>query len=162
MSNEKTTAYEIVTQLLTHGYTLSTAESCTGGTIASTITSIAGCSAVFTGSVIAYCNKVKANVLGVKESTLENHGAVSEETVREMVAGVQRVMGTDCAIATSGIAGPGGGTAQKPVGTVWIAVAVHNKITTLLLQTGCNNREENIKATVNKALATLKEAIAKE
>ena len=162
MSNEEATAEKIVAQLLTHGYTLSTAESCTGGSIASAITSVAGCSAVFTGSVVAYCNKVKAHVLGVKECTLEKHGAVSEETVKEMVAGVQKLMGTDCAIATSGIAGPAGGTAQKPVGTVWIAVAVRNKITTLLLETGCNKREENIKTTVNKALATLQEAISKE
>lgn len=101
--------------------TVATAESCTGGNIAHEITSVAGSSDYYNGSVVSYTNTVKHNVLGVSEETLSKEGAVSESTVRQMVAGACRVLGTDCAIATSGIAGPGGGTPEKPVGTVWIA-----------------------------------------
>lgn len=103
-------------------FTVATAESCTGGNIAHRITSIAGSSSVFMGSVVAYSNDVKHLVLGVKEETLNRYGAVSIPTVEEMAQGACNVIGTDCAIATSGIAGPGGGTPDKPVGTVCIAV----------------------------------------
>ena len=104
------------------GLTVATAESCTGGNIAHEITSIAGSSSVFMGSVVAYSNDVKHRVLGVKKETLETYGAVSIPTVEEMAEGVCRVIDTDCSIVTSGIAGPGGGTPDKPVGTVCIAV----------------------------------------
>lgn len=104
------------------GLTVSTAESCTGGNIAHLITSIAGSSSSFMGSVVAYSNEVKHRVLGVNDETLLQHGAVSIATVEEMAQGVCTTIGTDCAIVTSGIAGPGGGTAEKPVGTVCIAV----------------------------------------
>ncbi len=103
--------------------TLATAESCTGGYVAHKLTSVAGSSAHFRGSVVAYDNAVKQSVLGVRPETLAAHGAVSEETVREMAEGARRVLGADIALATSGIAGPGGGTADKPVGTICIAVA---------------------------------------
>ncbi len=109
--------------LLERGAALATAESCTGGLIASRITSIAGCSAWFRGSVVAYSNEVKKELLGVKPETLMKYGAVSEETVKQMAAGVMRAAGSDYAVATSGIAGPDGGTPEKPVGTVWIAAA---------------------------------------
>lgn len=102
--------------------TVATAESCTGGNIAHLITSIAGSSSAFMGSVVAYSNDVKHRVLGVSLDTLNNHGAVSESTVAEMVQGVCNAIGTDCGIATSGIAGPDGGSDEKPVGTVCIAV----------------------------------------
>jgi nicotinamide-nucleotide amidase len=102
--------------------TLSTAESCTGGYLAHLVTSVPGSSSYFMGSVVSYANEVKMKQLGVKEETLRQHGAVSEQTVREMVAGAVRLLGTDVAVATSGIAGPDGGTPEKPVGTVWIAV----------------------------------------
>jgi nicotinamide-nucleotide amidase len=102
--------------------TLSTAESCTGGYLAHLVTSVPGSSSYFIGSVVSYANEVKMKQLGVKEETLRQHGAVSEQTVREMVAGAVRLLGTDVAVATSGIAGPDGGTPEKPVGTVWIAV----------------------------------------
>jgi len=102
--------------------TLSTAESCTGGYIAHRITSIAGSSNYFKGSVIAYANEVKKQQLGVSETTLQQHGAVSEETVKEMLKGVTEKLQTNVAIAVSGIAGPDGGSEEKPVGTVWIAV----------------------------------------
>lgn len=102
--------------------TVATAESCTGGNIAHQITSIAGSSSTFMGSVVAYSNDVKHRVLGVKNKTLETFGAVSIPTVEEMVQGACDIIGTDCAIVTSGIAGPGGGSPDKPVGTVCIAV----------------------------------------
>lgn len=109
-------------KLKAKGFTVGTAESCTGGTIASQITAIAGSSQYFKGSVVSYSNEVKMNVLDVQQATLEQYGAVSEETVREMAAGALKVLKTDCVMAVSGIMGPDGGSADKPVGTVWIAV----------------------------------------
>ena len=108
--------------LLKNKKTISTAESCTGGAIASLITSVPGSSAYFEGSVVSYSNKIKKSLLGVKESTLDQFGAVSEETVKEMLTGLLQKMNTDYGIAVSGIMGPDGGTPDKPVGTVWIAV----------------------------------------
>lgn len=110
------------------GLTVATAESCTGGNIAHQVTSIAGSSSAFMGSVVAYSNDVKHRVLGVKNETLEEFGAVSIPTVEEMAQGVCQVIRTDCSIVTSGIAGPGGGTPDKPVGTVCIAVKSPNGI----------------------------------
>lgn len=108
--------------LAERGETLATAESCTGGNIAHEITRIVGSSVYFKGSVVAYSNEVKIRVLNVSSEALSGFGAVSRETVLQMVSGVQRLLSSDCAIATSGIAGPGGGSVEKPVGTVWIAV----------------------------------------
>lgn len=110
-------------RLLQLGKTISTAESCTGGKLASLLNRHSGSSAWYWGSVVAYDNSVKQNVLGVKSQTLAQYGAVSEACVREMAEGVRRLCGTDYAIATSGVAGPTGGTPDKPVGTVWIAWA---------------------------------------
>lgn len=104
--------------------TLATAESCTGGNIAHKITEIAGCSDVFRGAVVSYCNEVKQRVLGVPAAVLKANGAVSEPTVRAMAEGVARLLDAGCAVATSGIAGPGGAVPGKPVGTVWIAATV--------------------------------------
>lgn len=103
--------------------TLATAESCTGGNIAHRITAIAGCSDCYNGSIVSYANDVKINILGVKKESIEAHGVVSEEVVAQMAEGVKKAIGTDCAIATSGIAGPSGATPNKPVGTVCIAIA---------------------------------------
>ncbi len=108
--------------------TISTAESCTGGLIAHKLVSVAGASDYFVGSMVCYSYEAKENYLGVKKNTLDTFGAVSEETVREMVQGALRNLKTDYAIAVSGIAGPGGGTPDKPVGTVWIAVGNNEKI----------------------------------
>ena len=118
-----TPAELLLHKLRGHGYTMATAESCTGGNIAHLITAIAGCSDVFFGGVVSYCNDVKIKVLGVDCGALEREGAVSEAVVRQMAEGVRRVLGTDCAVATSGIAGPGGAVPGKPVGTVWIAAS---------------------------------------
>ena len=141
--------------LIEQGLTLATAESCTGGNIARLLTSQAGASAYFKGGVVAYSNEVKESILGVKHSTLEAHGAVSEETVREMVEGVRTKLGADLAIATTGIAGPDGGTPEKPVGTVWIAVADATHTEAKLLQFGANRRQQNIDCSTNQAFAML-------
>lgn len=141
--------------LVERGLTLATAESCTGGNIARLLTAQAGASAYFKGGVVAYSNEVKESVLGVKHETLEAHGAVSEETVREMVEGVRTRLGADLAIATTGIAGPDGGTPEKPVGTVWIAVADATHTEAKLLQFGANRRQQNIDRSTNQAFAML-------
>lgn len=102
---------------------LATAESCTGGLLASTLTDVSGSSEWFNGSVVAYSNEVKANLLGVPGDILEQHGAVSEPVVLAMAQGVLKTIGADVSVAISGIAGPTGGTPDKPVGTVWMAWA---------------------------------------
>jgi PncC family amidohydrolase len=109
--------------LLPHGLWLATAESCTGGLIGHLITNVAGSSAYYLGGVTAYSNQAKVRLLGVRKETLEQHGAVSEETVLEMARGVRKAMGADIGISVSGIAGPTGGTPDKPVGTVWIGLS---------------------------------------
>lgn len=115
-------------KLLENNLTVATAESCTGGTIASRIVQTVGSSAYFLGSVVSYSNEVKASVLNVERRLIDRHGAVSREVVESMVKGVCRLMHTSCGIATSGIAGPFGGTTEKPVGTVWFAVKYHDHI----------------------------------
>jgi nicotinamide-nucleotide amidase len=140
------------------GMKLATAESCTGGYIAHRITSVAGSSDYFKGSVIAYDNAVKVNVLGVKTETLEPYGAVSSQVVEEMALGVSKLLSADYAIAVSGIAGPGGGTSEKPVGTVWVAVASANKVTSKKFIFG-HDRQRNIVCASFAALALLKEHI---
>lgn len=121
---ENATMQELVHKILIErGLTLSTAESCTGGTIASRFTAMAGASAYFLGGVVAYANEAKRDILGVNYDDITRYGAVSEQVVRQMAEGARRITGADYAIATSGIAGPAGGSAEKPVGTVWMAVA---------------------------------------
>ena len=129
--------------------TLATAESCTAGNIAAIITAIPGSSRFYKGGIVAYNNDVKINLLGVSPQTLEEKGAVSEEAVIEMVKGAMKSMNSDCAVATSGIAGPTGGTPENPVGSVWIAAGMKDKIITLKV-TGDEGRKRNIeKATLN-------------
>ncbi len=141
--------------LLEQNSTLSTAESCTGGQIAHLITRIAGSSAYFLGSVVSYANSVKEEVLKVKPETLSNFGAVSEQTVIEMAEGVRKLTGSSYAVSTSGIAGPGGGTPEKPVGTIWIAATNGDKTITKKLNLG-RSREQNILYTSKAALNTLR------
>lgn len=133
---------------------LAAAESCTGGAIAAGITAIAGASAMFDCGIVAYHNKTKQQVLNVREDTLETYGAVSEQTVAQMAEGVKKLARADYAIATSGIAGPGGGTFEKPVGTVWIAVSGKYETKTKLFQFH-NDRAINIERTVAHAFAML-------
>ncbi len=137
------------------GLTLATAESCTGGMIAHKITSVPGSSEYFKGSIVAYSNEIKEKILNVQHLTLQNHGAVSEETVIEMVKGAIKVIETDLAIASSGIAGPSGGTPTKPVGTIWIAAGNKDKIVTKKLQLG-NNRIKNIETSTVFAMDLLR------
>ncbi len=141
-----------------HGMTVSTAESCTGGNVAARITSIAGSSDYFKGAIVAYANEVKMNLLQVSPHVLDEFGAVSEEVVVAMVKGVMNALGTDCAMAISGVAGPGGGTVEKPVGTVWIAAACGSEIRTFK-QAFDRGREVNIERACNNALLLLLELL---
>ena len=126
------------------GKTIATAESCTGGRLAAALNAQSGSSAYYMGSVVAYDNSVKTNVLGVSPITLNTEGAVSESTVRQMAEGVRSLLNTDYAIATSGIAGPTGGTVDKPVGTVWIAWATPTATEAKCFQFGASREREQI------------------
>ena len=142
------------------GMTISTAESCTGGRLAAVLNAQSGSSAFYMGSVVAYANDVKEQVLGVQQDTLQKYGAVSEQTVREMVNGVRALMHTDYAIATSGIAGPTGGTADKPVGTVWIAWATPEGTSAECFHFGvAREREQITQRAVTTALVKLIQSI---
>ena len=136
------------------GLTLATAESCTAGNIAAVITAIPGSSHFYKGGVIAYSDEVKVNLLGVNPETLEKNGAVCEEVVIEMAKGAMKSMNSDCAVATSGIAGPTGGTPEKPVGTVWIAVTMKDKVMTMKAS-GDEGRNKNIENASLNALQML-------
>jgi PncC family amidohydrolase len=109
--------------LIQRGLWLATAESCTGGLISHLITNVAGSSSYYLGGVTSYSNEAKVRLLGVSRDTLEQHGAVSEQTVLEMARGIRTAMGADIGVSVSGIAGPSGGTPDKPVGTVWIGLS---------------------------------------
>ncbi len=125
-----TTAEKLVKLLTERKLTCATAESCTGGGVGHAITCVAGSSAVFWGGVISYDNSVKRNVLGVPEEVLREMGAVSSECAAAMAEGARRLMGTDLAVSITGIAGPGGGSAEKPVGLVWFGLASASGVTT--------------------------------
>ena len=145
-------------QLRALGQRVGTAESCTGGAIAARITSVAGSSAYFQGSVIAYANAVKQGILGVNQADLLVHGAVSEPVVKQMAAGLRKQLKVDWAIATSGIAGPEGGSAEKPVGTVWIAVAGPSYLWAERFQMG-RDRGRVIQKTVLASLNALRKGL---
>jgi nicotinamide-nucleotide amidase len=137
---------------------IATAESCTGGYIAKKLTSIPGSSEYFKGSVVAYSNDIKQNILGVSDETLRTHGAVSKEVVEEMVKGIMKLFHTEYAIAVSGIAGPEGGTENKPVGTTWIAVANGNEIIAERYMFG-KKRDVNIEKATNTAMGMMRKMI---
>lgn len=150
---------EIIGELLREkGWTVSTAESCTGGYVAHLITSVSGSSDYFEGSVVSYSNKVKETALGVSWESIKEHGAVSQQVVEEMANGVKQKLNTDCSIATSGVAGPTGGTDEKPVGTVWIAVSTPKGTVSQRFQFG-NDREKNISRSAFSALHMLQKEI---
>lgn len=159
LSEEDTPLEVIIGELLKNkNLTVSTAESCTGGSIAARLTSIAGSSEYFNGGIVAYSNKVKMELLHVSSETLDQYGAVSEQTVVEMVKGAMKALKTDCAVATSGIAGPGGGTPEKPVGTVWIAAGYKNEIRTYKQETN-RGRAMNVERASNNALLLLRDLL---
>lgn len=149
---------EIGKRLIERKMTVSTAESCTGGGIAARLTSVPGSSEYVKGGIVAYSNEVKVNLLDVSMETLHQVGAVSRETVIQMAKGAMKRLKTDCAIATSGIAGPGGGTPEKPVGTIWMAVAYKNEISTRKLE-GDQGRRQNVERTIEEALKLLLERL---
>lgn len=147
--------HEMIGELLIKmNLTLGTAESCTGGRIAAQLTSIPGSSAYFVGSIVCYANRVKEQLLGVSPLDLSEKGAVSKEVVEQMAKGTLLTLGCDCSVATSGIAGPSGGTPEKPVGTVWIAAACRDKVRSELFHFG-TNREQNMLRASNMALLML-------
>lgn len=157
--DEDLTLQEALGRLLkARGKTVGTAESCTGGYIAHLITSIAGSSQYFKGSVVSYANEVKQQVLGVSAATLDARGAVSEETVREMAAGALKTLDTDYVVVTSGIMGPDGGSPEKPVGTAWVAVANRQRISAQRFWFRFD-RQRNIELTATNALNLLRKFI---
>ena len=125
-----TVAEKLVELLKAQGLTCATAESCTGGGVGSAITAVPGSSAVFAGGVISYSNDVKRNVLGVSDDILQNVGAVSPETAAQMAEGARRLLRTDLAVSLTGIAGPDGGSEEKPVGLVWFGLATKDGVRT--------------------------------
>ena len=154
MSNASRLETTIIRLLARRGQTLTLAESCTGGFIANRITNVPGASKIFPGGIVAYGNAVKKKFLGVRPETLQKHGAVSEAVAREMAGGARKKFGADFAIAVTGIAGPGGGTKRKPVGTVFIALAGGGK-TTAERRLNSLGREKFKRATADQALKTL-------
>lgn len=147
--------------LLERGLMLGIAESCTGGYVASRITKNPGSSKYFKGGIVGYSNELKINQLGVESATIVQFGAVSEQTVRQMAEGARLALGVDVTLATSGIAGPDGGTPEKPVGTIWIACATPNGTVTRLLKLG-QYREQNIQLTTAYGLNLVREELLKQ
>lgn len=141
------------------GATLGTAESCTGGLIASRITDVAGSSAYFLGGIVAYANEAKIALLGVPQATLVAHGAVSEPTAAAMARGAQERLGVDFALSVTGIAGPGGGTAEKPVGLTFIGLAGPDGLLRVVRHVWPGSRTENKAASVAAALHLLLAAL---
>lgn len=138
--------------------TMATAESCTGGGIAALVTSISGSSSYFNGGIVAYQNEVKEQILNVRPETIERYNVVSAQTVEEMAKGAMKALHADCAVATSGIAGPTGGDEERPVGTIWIAAAYHDKVVTMK-QEGDDGRVQNIEKAIQNALLLLKKLL---
>ena len=130
MENLDELASRVIEIFREKGLSLALAESCTGGMIAETITNVAGASDIFYGSAVTYVNSAKEHILGVAHETLEKHGAVSSECAEEMACGARSVYGADVAMSVTGIAGPGGGSEAKPVGTVWFGLAAEDGVET--------------------------------
>ena len=160
-SNEGDSREDLLRRLKNAHVTLASAESCTGGNIAHTITLMPGASAFFMGGIVAYSNDVKQQILGVNKQDLQTHGAVSEPVARQMAQGVRKLLKTDYGVATTGIAGPDGGTPEKPVGTIWIAVAgPKDTVTEKLLIS--HTRERNIGRGTVHAIQLLLQQIEKD
>lgn len=152
---------KLISLLIEKNLTISTAESCTGGLVAKTITDVGGCSAVYLGGVVSYANEVKTDVLGVQKSTLDTYGAVSEHTAKEMARGVKNLCHADIGISTTGIAGPGGGTKEKPVGTVYVGFCHKDTCVAFNLELDPSlSRDEIRHITVDKILAYVYDKIS--
>jgi len=155
-------AEALVAELTESGKAVATAESCTGGWVAKAITDVAGSSAVFGYGIVSYSNGAKESMIGVQNKTLEEHGAVSSEVVEEMAKGTLRLSGANIAVAVSGVAGPDGGTKEKPVGMVWFGWAVRDGVNAMV-DTSCEqftgDRELVREASVAYALQGVRERI---
>lgn len=145
---------QIVRELQNRGYTITTAESCTGGLLAGRILNVSGASAVYNEGHITYSNEAKERLLGVSHNTLEQYGAVSEQTAVEMAEGAARVANANVGLSTTGIAGPGGGTPEKPVGLVYVGCCINGNVTVEECRFS-GNREENRNAAVEAVLQLL-------
>lgn len=154
---------EVIRLLKEKGKTLTTAESCTGGLIAKRLTDVSGASAVFECGIVSYSNRIKTQLLGVREETLRQYGAVSAQTAREMAVGARSVANADLAVAVTGIAGPLSDDTQKPVGLVFIALADGNDVTVESYQNDFsdNVRENNRRASANRALEMVRRCLTK-
>lgn len=155
-------AQSIELTLSDKGWTVATAESCTGGGIAAMLTAVPGSSACVKGGIVAYTEEMKVKLLGVSPQTLQVDGVVSEHTVIEMANGAMKTMETDFAVATSGVAGPSGGTAETPVGTIWIAAVSHTETCTHCIRHFNKGRDENTRNAVLVSLEMLQKVIEKE
>jgi len=151
-------ATEVLAQYRAAGLTVATAESCTGGLVAACLTEIAGSSDVVERGFVVYANAAKVELLGVREATLERHGAVSAETAREMLAGALARSPADLVVAITGIAGPGGGSAEKPVGLVFIGVQQRGRDAVIERQVFAGDRAEVREASLGRALGLLLDA----
>ena len=149
---------QIVKKLQEKGYTITTAESCTGGLLAGRILNVSGASEVYMEGYITYANEAKERILGVKHETLETYGAVSKETAEEMAVGAARVAKVDVALSTTGIAGPGGGTVEKPVGLIYISCFLNGEVQVRELRLH-GTREENRQDTVTETLKLLNDIL---
>ena len=149
---------QIISKLIENNITIATAESCTGGSLGKIITSFSGVSAIYGYGFITYANEAKENILGVSHETLEKHGAVSPECAREMAIGARRVAKSDIAVSVTGIAGPTGGTAEKPVGLVYIAFADKDGAEVRKLNLS-GNRDEIREQTCEKVFKLISEHI---
>lgn len=152
---------QVVRLLKERNLTITAAESCTGGLIAGTLVNVAGASDVFGEAYVTYSNEAKQRLVGVRPETLEQFGAVSEETAYEMAAGATRAVGADVGLSSTGIAGPGGGTPEKPVGLVYIGCCVRGEVQVRRLNLH-GNREQNRMDTVKAALELAAEMLAAE
>jgi len=145
---------QVGSELTKHNFSIATAESCTGGLLAHILTSVSGSSNYYVGGIVAYSNRIKEKLLGVRPETLEQHGAVSSQTAQEMAVGIREKFKTDIGLSTTGIAGPTGGTPAKPVGLVWIGLSFKAKTTTIKCQFD-GDREQVKTSSVQKILQVL-------
>ena len=155
-------AQSIETILTGKGWSVATAESCTGGGVAATLTAVPGSSACVKGGIVAYTEEIKMRLLGVKPETLRDFGVVSRQTVEEMAQGAMKSMNSDFAVATSGVAGPSGGSEEIPVGTIWIAAASRSQVYTHCIRRYNEGRALNVQNAVQIALEMLQKVVENE